>query len=198
MVVWTHIPRAPRSATQSGRCLSRLPSAASAGRPRKHPLRTILDAIFYAVRAGHVWRLLPQEWPPWKTVYHYYRQWRLDGAGERIQTAVRAALGARAWARGGRDPPPRGDDRQPIGEDHRAGGPHMRRLWADQGYAGALRDGAREQTGSELGAAIPGGVSSNATAPKCLRTLASSKAFLRCHTAGSSNARLPGWGAIVG
>jgi putative transposase len=45
-----------------------LPADASTGCPRRHSLRTLLDAIFYAVRAGHAWRLLPQEWPPWKKV----------------------------------------------------------------------------------------------------------------------------------
>jgi putative transposase len=45
-----------------------LPADAPTGRPRRHSLRTIVDAICYAVRAGHAWRLLPQEWPPWKTV----------------------------------------------------------------------------------------------------------------------------------
>lgn len=69
-----------------------LPLPASTGRPRLHPLRTISDAIFYEVRAGHVWRLLPQEWPLWKTVYHSYRQWRLDGAWERLHTALREGL----------------------------------------------------------------------------------------------------------
>jgi putative transposase len=43
------------------------------GRTRQHNLRTFLSAIFYAVRAGHAWRLPPQEWPPqewppWKIV----------------------------------------------------------------------------------------------------------------------------------
>jgi putative transposase len=79
-----------------------LPSEAATGRPRKHSLRTILDAIFHAVRAGHAWRLLPQEWPPWKTVYHSFRRWRLDGAWERIHTALREALRLHV----GRDPQP--------------------------------------------------------------------------------------------
>jgi putative transposase len=79
-----------------------LPSPATTGRPRKHAVRTILDAIFYAVRAGHAWRLLPQEWPPWKTVYHYYRKWRLDGTWERRHTALREAVRVQA----GREPQP--------------------------------------------------------------------------------------------
>ncbi len=66
-----------------------LPSPHALGRPRRHPLRTILNAIFYVVRSGCAWRLLPRELPPWQTVYHYFRQWRLDGTWERLHTALR-------------------------------------------------------------------------------------------------------------
>lgn len=72
------------------------------GRPRLHPWRTILNAIFYQLRTGGAWRFLPQEWPPWQTVYHYFRKWRLDGTWERIHTALREQLRRRL----GRDPQP--------------------------------------------------------------------------------------------
>ena len=50
------------------------------GRPRIHDPREILDAIFfYVVRGGCAWRLLPHDFPPWKTIYHYFRLWRIDG-----------------------------------------------------------------------------------------------------------------------
>ncbi len=45
-----------------------LPPPAARGRPRQHSRRTILNAVFYLVRAGGAWRLLPHEFPPWKTV----------------------------------------------------------------------------------------------------------------------------------
>jgi len=41
------------------------------GRKRVHPYREILNAIFYLLRSGCAWRMLPHEFPPWKTVYHY-------------------------------------------------------------------------------------------------------------------------------
>jgi transposase len=69
-----------------------LPVPAPTGRPRVHALRTILDAIFYQLRTGGAWRYLPQEWPPWQTVYHYFRRWRLDGTWERIHTVLRETL----------------------------------------------------------------------------------------------------------
>ena len=46
-------------------------TATRLGRPRLLLLRRILNAIFYLVRSGRAWRLLPRDLPPWKTVYHY-------------------------------------------------------------------------------------------------------------------------------
>jgi putative transposase len=51
-------------------------------------LREILNAIFYVVRSGCAWRLVPHEFPPWQSVYHYFRSWRLDGTWERMHTAL--------------------------------------------------------------------------------------------------------------
>ena len=65
------------------------------GRPRIHSPREILDAIFYALRSGCPWRLLPHDFPPWKTVFHYFRKWRIDGSWERINRAVRERLRVR-------------------------------------------------------------------------------------------------------
>src|SRR5437667_12154625 len=62
------------------------------GRPRRHPLRRILNAIFYVVRSGCAWRLLPHEFPAWQTAYHYFRRWRLDGIWEHVNTALREQL----------------------------------------------------------------------------------------------------------
>jgi transposase len=77
-------------------CLeSHLPVPKANGRPRLYPLREILDAIFYVVRSGCAWRLLPHDFPPWKTVYHYFRFWRLDGTGEKMHTALRERVRVR-------------------------------------------------------------------------------------------------------
>lgn len=75
--------------TEWNRIAPLLPPAPSMGRPRKHPWREILNALFYVTRSGCAWRLLPHDLPPWKTVYTYFRQWRLDGTWERLNVALR-------------------------------------------------------------------------------------------------------------
>ena len=60
------------------------PPPTATGRSRRHSIREILNAIFYFVRSGGAWRLLPHDLPLWKTVYHYYRIWRRDGTWERV------------------------------------------------------------------------------------------------------------------
>jgi len=58
-------------------------------------VREILDAIFYVLKSGCAWRLLPHDFPPWKTVYHYFRSWRLDGTWERMHSALRGRVRVR-------------------------------------------------------------------------------------------------------
>jgi transposase len=65
-----------------------IPPAKRGGRPPRER-REILDAIAYVIRTGCAWRLLPHDFPPWQTVYHYVRLWRLDGTWERIHDALR-------------------------------------------------------------------------------------------------------------
>jgi putative transposase len=55
-------------------------------------MREITDAIFYIVRSGCAWRLLPHEFAPWKTIHHYFRIWRIDGTWERLHTILRHHL----------------------------------------------------------------------------------------------------------
>ena len=77
-----------------------IPAAKPGGRPRKWAMRAVLDAIFYLLRAGCAWRMLPRCFPPCSTVHHYFRQWRLDGTWERMHTALRERV------RQGRDAQP--------------------------------------------------------------------------------------------
>jgi putative transposase len=72
-----------------------LPAPTGHGRPRIHSPREILDAIFYVLRSGCQWRLLPHDFPRWPTVYCYFRRWRLDGTWESINRALRERLRVR-------------------------------------------------------------------------------------------------------
>jgi putative transposase len=72
-----------------------LPAPTATGRPKMHSTREVLNAIFYIVRGGCAWRLLPHDFPPWKTVYHYFRSWRLDGTWERLHAALRQRVRVR-------------------------------------------------------------------------------------------------------
>src|SRR5215210_1374659 len=73
-------------------CLrSYLPTLKAEGRPRTHSLRDVLDAIFYVLKSGYQWRLLPHDFPPWSTVYYHFRRFRLTGLWSLILKAVRAA-----------------------------------------------------------------------------------------------------------
>jgi putative transposase len=64
-----------------------LPRPNTGGRPRGWPLREIVNAIFYVMRAGCSWRLLPADFPPWSTVYRWFAAW-CDGVFERINHAL--------------------------------------------------------------------------------------------------------------
>src|SRR5687768_5309700 len=79
-----------------------IPEAEPGGRPRKAATRELVDAIFYFVRAGCAWRLLPHDLPPWQTVYHYFRLWRREGRWAQVLTVLRE----RERLRQGRDPTP--------------------------------------------------------------------------------------------
>ena len=69
-----------------------LPPAKSGGRPRTTCLRDLVNAIFYVIRGGCAWRMLPKDFPPYQTVYDYFRAWRKDGTWEKIHDTLRDRL----------------------------------------------------------------------------------------------------------
>jgi putative transposase len=105
------------------------------GRPQKWPRRLLADAVFYLLRSGCAWRMLPRDLPPWATVYSQFRRWRLDGtirsAHDRLRGRVRAAEG--------RDPEPSAAviDSQTV-RCSAAGGPA-------RGYDGGKRANGRKR-----------------------------------------------------
>jgi putative transposase len=62
------------------------------GRPKIHGSRHVLNAVFYVLRSGCAWRMLPYEFPPWRAVYYWFRKWRIDGTWERLNAALRERL----------------------------------------------------------------------------------------------------------
>ena len=91
-----------------------LPAAKPGGRPRSADLREVVNAILYLLRTGCAWRMLPHDFPPWGTVWAYFRRWRDDGTLERLHDALRDAgpPGRRARA-----PPERRVPGQPDRQD---------------------------------------------------------------------------------
>lgn len=67
----------------------RLPQASKMGRPRKHPMREMMNALFYVMRAGCSWRMLPHDLPPWQTVYRRMSTWSEAGIWEDIHGTLR-------------------------------------------------------------------------------------------------------------
>jgi putative transposase len=72
------------------------------GKKRSVDIREVLNAIFYRIRTGCQWRMLPSDFPAWNHVWYYYRTWRNDGTFERINTLLRREVRSKA----GRDPEP--------------------------------------------------------------------------------------------
>jgi putative transposase len=82
--------------TEWAQIMPYLPKRGLRGAPRRVPWREILNAIFYVVRNGCGWRALPHDLPNWKTVYHYFRQFRLSGLWEMINQKMREAVRVQA------------------------------------------------------------------------------------------------------
>jgi putative transposase len=64
-----------------------VPAPNKRGRPRTHDTREILNALFYVLRSGCPWRLLPKDFPPWETVYWWFGRWRMDGTFDPLPSA---------------------------------------------------------------------------------------------------------------
>jgi len=75
---------------------------AAGGRPEAHPRREVVDAIRYLVHNGCVWRALPADFPPWRTVYGFFARWAADGTLDRVHDTLRDQVRVDA----GRQPQP--------------------------------------------------------------------------------------------
>jgi putative transposase len=66
-----------------------VPPPKTGGRPREYSNRELMNAVFYHVRVGGAWRSLPHDYPPWESVYAYFRAWQADGTWQTIHDALR-------------------------------------------------------------------------------------------------------------
>jgi putative transposase len=66
-----------------------LPAPKPGGRPRSIDIREVINAIFYLLKSGCTWRLLPNDFPHWRTVYDYFNVWKKDGTWKRIHDKLR-------------------------------------------------------------------------------------------------------------
>lgn len=69
-----------------------IPPAQKGGRPRSVDMREVLNAIFYVLKSGCQWDMLPHDLPAKGSVYHYYNTWRQDGTWQKMLAAVREDL----------------------------------------------------------------------------------------------------------
>ena len=69
-----------------------IPDADPGGRPRAADMREVLNAIFYVLKSGIQWDMLPHDFPAKGTVYHYDNTWRKDGTWQRLNAALRGEL----------------------------------------------------------------------------------------------------------
>lgn len=72
------------------------------GRKRKYSLLDIMNAILYITKSGCQWRMLPFQYPPWKSVYYYFTSWNKNG----ILTKIHDYLVKDIRVKSGRNPEP--------------------------------------------------------------------------------------------
>jgi putative transposase len=69
-----------------------LPPPKPGGRPRTYQNRDIVNAIFYVIRSSCTWRMLPHDFPPWQSVYGYFRRWQMAGIWKEIHDGLVVTL----------------------------------------------------------------------------------------------------------
>lgn len=68
-----------------------IPPSPPVGLGRQVSLRDVVNAIRYRQRSGCAWRLLPHDFPHWRTVYGYHQQWQSDGTWRQVEQTLRRA-----------------------------------------------------------------------------------------------------------
>jgi putative transposase len=66
-----------------------IPVAKSGGHPRKVDMREIVNGIFYLLKTGCSWEMLPNDLPPSSTVYYYFRLFQRKGVWSQMNRQLR-------------------------------------------------------------------------------------------------------------
>jgi putative transposase len=66
-----------------------IPPAKCGGHPRTTDMREVCNAIYYHLKTGCQWDMLPGDFPPSSTVYSYYRKWQKRGIWEQMNHTLR-------------------------------------------------------------------------------------------------------------
>lgn len=69
-----------------------IPPPKPGGHPRTVDMREVVNAIFYLLRTGCSWEMLPHDEPPYSTVYYYFRRWQKRGLWEQINQVLREQI----------------------------------------------------------------------------------------------------------
>jgi putative transposase len=69
-----------------------IPPAKPGGHPRTVDMREVVNGIFYVLRTGCGWEMLPHDLPPYSTVYYYFRRWQKIGAWQQMNNTLRQRL----------------------------------------------------------------------------------------------------------
>lgn len=69
-----------------------IPPAKPGGHPRTVNMREVVNGIFYVLRTGCGWEMLPHDLPPYSTVYYYFRRWQKTGVWQQMNNTLRRRL----------------------------------------------------------------------------------------------------------